>query len=231
MRKKAVTARILAVLLALCMVPIYTVDHAEAQQIQTQNIGQAAPSAASAADGGLTESELPQKIKQYLDGDRPALPSCPGYHLSKTGKLVLEEGQEFPLNLIDPQGQIVTEDVEWYVFMTIPFDKLFTAADSLIDEEPMSSGGETYQKDSLIKIDTVHHTITARDNSGTNTYGNKKETFGWIVAVYQGKYGHILSVDVKNKDAFDKERAIENGACGHFLGPNIVPARFCIAQG
>ena len=204
MRKKSAT-RIMAVLLALCMVPAYIVDRAEAQQ---QIVGQTAAFTAS-ADGELNEANLPGRIKQYLDGDRPALSPCPGYHLSRTGKLVLEEGQEFPLNLIDSQGQAVTEDVKWYVFMTVPFDKLFTAEDSLVDESPMSSGGETYQKDSLVKIDTDRHTITARNNTGVNTYGNKKETFGWVVAVYQGKYAHVLSVDVKNKDAFDKDREIE----------------------
>ena len=209
MKKQPTAVRILALLLALCMVPVYALDRAEAQQVQTQTVGQSAPSAAAAEGGRWTETELIQKIRQYLDGDRPALPACPGYHLSKRGKLVLEEGQEFPLTLVDAQGQAVTEDVEWYVFMTTPFEKLFTAADSLVDESPMTYGGETYQKDSLVKIDTVHHTITARNNTGINPYNHKKETFGWVIAVYQGKYGHILSLEVKNKETFDKDRAVE----------------------
>ena len=170
------------------------------------------PVDALACETGAAVSSAPDKaeiqglLDRYLKGgDQTALPAYPGYHLSISQKLVLEEGQTECLTLLDARGQAVTQDVEWYVYTTVPYDALFTEAESRENLEPYRDGENTFQKDSLVSL--ADNQVTARTITSTKK-GSKLEMFGWIVAVYQGTYGHVLEVQVKEEGGFARERAI-----------------------
>ncbi|MGY3725400.1 Glucan-binding domain-containing protein (YG repeat) [Granulicatella balaenopterae] len=145
-------------------------------------------------------------LKKYLNNDHQYIKSYPGFHFDKN-EIILGENQSSDIQLLDDKGNPVEHDVEWYVFTTVPYDNFFSAVESREDLAPENHGGEVYQKASLVKINENNKEITARKMVG------KQDTLkGWLVAVYQGEYAHLLPIKVIKESQAEHARLVDEKA-------------------